>query len=150
MIKTERLNIRVLSDGEMREMIEKETDPEMKKAYGEMLQGCIDHPEKRPWYAVWRIEDHDGCYLGDLCFKGLDENGCTEIGYGIAPEYWCRGYASEAVKAVTDWALTQSGVKRIEAETDSDNIASQRVLEKCGFIPTGVIGEEGPRFALNS
>ena len=50
------------------------------------------------------------------------------------------------VVAITKWALSQPGVIRVEAETDSNNIASQRVLEKAGFIPTGTIGEEGPRF----
>jgi ribosomal-protein-alanine N-acetyltransferase len=37
----------------------------------------------------------------------------------------------------------------IEAETAPENIASKRVLEKCGFIANGKIGEEGPRFTLN-
>ncbi len=35
---------------------------------------------------------------------------------------------------------------RVEAETDPENKKSQRVLEKCGFAPLGIIGEEGPRF----
>ena len=35
-------------------------------------------------------------------------------------------------------------VKAVEAEVDSDNAASQRVLMKCGFRPNGKIGEEGP------
>ena len=42
----------------------------------------------------------------------------------------------------------QKGVEIIEAETDVDNIISQKVLSKCGFIANGVIGEEGPRFVL--
>lgn len=36
----------------------------------------------------------------------------------------------------------------VEAETAPDNKASQRVLEKCGFVPDGTTGEEGPRFVL--
>ena len=149
MIKTERMTIRILSDDEMRKLIEKQTDEEMKKAYGEMLQGCLDHPEQRAWYAVWVMEDFEGNTIGDLCFKGLDEKGCAEIGYGLAPEYWGKGYATEAVRALIRWAASQNGVRCIEAETDPDNIASQRVLEKCGFVPTGALGEEGPRFALD-
>ncbi len=34
----------------------------------------------------------------------------------------------------------------IEKQTDPENKKSQRVLEKCGFAPLGIIGEEGPRF----
>jgi len=52
----------------------------------------------------------------------------------------------EAVKAAVDWALMQDGVLRVEAETEPDNTASQRVLAKCGFVPNGIMGEEGPRY----
>lgn len=86
--------------------------------------------------------------VGDLCFKGLDSKGVVEIGYGILEEYQGQGYATEAVKAVTEWALQKNNVTAIEAETDVDNIISQKVLAKCGFIANGVIGEEGPRFVL--
>lgn len=48
--------------------------------------------------------------------------------------------------ALVQWASRQAGVLRIEAETDKDNKASQRVLEKSGFVPSEEIGEEGPRF----
>lgn len=44
------------------------------------------------------------------------------------------------------WASGQPGVTRIEAETEPGNAASQRVLEKSGFVLTGTTGEEGPRF----
>jgi len=42
--------------------------------------------------------------------------------------------------------LKQSGIYRVEAETDPENKKSQRVLEKCVFAPLGIIGEEEPRF----
>jgi ribosomal-protein-alanine N-acetyltransferase len=70
----------------------------------------------------------------------------VEIGYGIFEEYQGQLYATEAVGAAVNWALQQPGVTRVEAETALDNRASQRVLEKCGFLPSGTIGEEGPRF----
>ncbi len=54
-LKTERLILRVASDGEMRTLIAEEADAEMKKAYGEMLAGCLGEPEKRQWYAAWLL-----------------------------------------------------------------------------------------------
>ena len=48
------------------------------------------------------------------------------------------------------WAFGQKDVVFVEAETAPDNKASQRVLEKCGFVPDGTTGEEGPRFMLES
>ena len=81
-----------------------------------------------------------------MCFKGLNDDGSVEIGYGITEENQGKGYATEAVEAVIAWALNQSGVRQVEAETEPGNRKSQRVLEKCGFSPLGIIGEEGPRF----
>ena len=146
MLETKRLKIYIASREEMERYIEEQTDPELKQAYGEMLQGCIDCPDQWAWYAIWMIGLKDGTHVGDLSFKGLNPDGSVEIGYGIMDAYQGRGYATEAVAAAVSWALAQPGVTRVEAETDPDNRASQRVLEKCGFVPTGAVGEEGPRF----
>lgn len=149
MIETKRLMIKVATDEEMRLLIENETDDEMKVAYGEMLEGCINNPQARHWYAVWFIDTHQGKRIGDLCFKGVTAEGGVEIGYGLSPEYWGKGYATEAVEAMVDWASKQPEVKFVEAETEETNIASQKVLKKVGFLPTGKYGEEGPRFVWN-
>lgn len=146
MIEAKRLKIYPAAREQMEAFIAAETDAELKKAYTEMLEGCIQHPDQWEWYAMWMIELRDGTHIGDLCFKGLGENGVVEIGYGILEEYQGQGYATEAVGAAVHWALQQPGVKRVEAETEPDNRASRRVLEKCGFLPTGTFGEEGPQF----
>lgn len=148
-IRTERLRIRLASDDEMRTLISEETDGDLKAAYGEMLAGCETEPNLRQWFAAWFLELPDGVRIGDLCFKGLGADGMVEIGYGLLPEFFGQGYATEAVAAMTQWASQQSGVSRIEAETEPGNTASQRVLEKAGFVPTGKTGEEGPRFVRN-
>ena len=145
-IETKRLSIRMASQDEMLRYIEAETDDILKTAYQEMLRGCLDHPDQWEWYAIWMIALKDGTHVGDLCFKGFNADGSVEIGYGIKEEHQGQGYATEAVNAAVMWAFEQSGVTRVEAETEPDNSASQRVLEKCGFVPSGIIGEEGPRF----
>ena len=94
------------------------------------------------------IELKDGAHIGELCFKGLSADGIAEIGYGISEKYQNNGYATEAVKAVLDWAFAHPDIAVVEAETDSGNTASKRVLEKCGFALNGSIGEEGPRWAV--
>lgn len=53
---------------------------------------------------------------------------------------------TEAVRAISKWALAQEGVNRIEAETNPQNEASQRVLTCAGYVTTGEWGEEGPKF----
>ena len=149
-VETQRLKIYPASKEQMEAVVAAEPDAEMKKAYTEMLQGCLQNPAQWDWYAMWPIEQKDGTPVGDLCFKGLETNGVPEIGYGIAEAYQGRGYATEAVKAALGWAFRQPGVTAVEAETEPGNLASQRVLAKCGFVPNGETGEEGPRFTLSA
>ena len=68
-------------------IIDSQTDYILRKAYQEMLQGCLDHPGQWEWYAIWIIERKDGTHVGDLCFKGLNNDGSVEIGYGIRDTY---------------------------------------------------------------
>ena len=145
-IETARLVIHTATREEMLKIIDSQTDDVLQKAYKEMLQGCLDHPEQWVWYAIWIIECKDGSHIGDLSFKGLYVDGSVEIGYGIDEAYQGQGYATEAVNAAVMWALQQPGITCVEAETEPNNKASQRVLEKCGFVPSGIDGEEGPRF----
>ena len=147
-ITTDRLLLYPIGDDAMRRLIEEEPSPELRQAYGEMLRGCLDDPDNRIWYAVWYLElkDRPGTVVGDLSFKGLSPDGTVEIGYGLRKGFCGSGYMTEAVKAVCAWALTQTGVTRVEAETEPENAASKRVLARAGFVPTGTTGEEGPRF----
>ena len=146
MIQTERLNIHIASDDEMRDFIAAQELDVLREAYTEMLNGAIAHPNERAWYAMWMIELRDGTHVGELCFKGISPDGAVEIGYGIDGDFEGCGYATEAVSAVAAWAAQQESIKCVEAEAEEDNLASLRVLEKSGFVPTGERGEEGPRF----
>ncbi len=148
MIKTKRLQIYSATQEQMEEFITAQSDENLQAAYSEMLSGSLAHQEQWNWYAIWMIELEDGTHVGELCFKGLNENGVAEIGYGIAECCQNQGFATEAVQAVVDWAFRDPDVMAIEAEADPNNIASQRVLEKCGFAPNGKMGEEGPRYVL--
>lgn len=146
MIETERLIIHIASDDEMRDFIAAQELDVLREAYTEMLDGSLAHQNERAWYAMWMIELRDGTHVGELCFKGVSPDGAVEIGYGIDEQYQCHGYATEAVSAVTAWAAQQDGITHVEAEAEEENLASLRVLEKSGFVPTGERGEEGPRF----
>ena len=148
MIETKRMILYPASREQMEEIIAAEADAELKKAYGEMLAGALNNPGQWEWYTMWILEK-DGTRLGDLCFKGLDADGAIEIGYGIMEEYQGQGYATEALQALLAWAFSKPEVTRVEAETEAENIASQRVLEKCGFLPNGKTGQEGPRCTLS-
>lgn len=149
MIESTRVNIYPATKIQMEDLISAESDAELKSAYKEMLDGCLKNPNQWEWYAIWMIELKDGTHIGDLCFKGLDPKGIAEIGYGISKEYQNNGYATEAVKAVLGWAFDNPNVISVEAETDSGNEPSKKVLEKCGFTLNGEMGEEGPRYTIS-
>jgi len=90
------------------------------------------------WYAI-RIDNDHPILCGSTGFKGPpDKRGMVEIGYSVLPEFQRRGLATEMVAGIMQWAKHQPGVKQIEAETDINNKASIRVLEKNGFICVGV------------
>ena len=150
-LESQRLWLYPIGDEEMQRLSEAQTDPEMRKAYAEMLQGCLKDPGNRFWYAVWYMElkEQPGVIIGDYCFKGIADDGAVEIGYGLREGFCGHGYMTEAVRTASAWALSRPGVTRVEAETDPANTASQRVLMHAGFSPTGTFGEEGPRFACS-
>ena len=147
-LSSERIKIYPATRAQMEDLISGESDAELKKAYCEMLDGCLSNPSEWDWYAAWMIETLDGTHIGDLCFKGLSSGEAPEIGYGILKEFEGQGYATEAVKLALKWAFGHSKVNAVEAETEPDNAASQKVLKKCGFSPKGETGKEGPRFIV--
>jgi len=55
------------------------------------------------------------------------------VGYIINPAYWRQGYATEAVLTLLEYVKNHLNIYHIEATCDTENIASQKVLEKCGF-----------------
>jgi RimJ/RimL family protein N-acetyltransferase len=99
-----------------------------------------EHPEWESWltwYAI-RIDNDYPILCGGIGFKGPpDERGMVEIGYSLLPGFQGQGLATEMVAGIVQWAEHQPQVRQIEAETDIDNKASIRVLEKNSFICVG-------------
>ncbi len=102
--------------------------------------------ELHPWFTYWLIViDGENIGAGMAGFKGNpDKNGEVEIGYGIDPIYQSRGYMSEAVKALVDWAFSHPECKAINAPNVlPNNFPSQKVLVKNCFeeissTPSGI------------
>lgn len=90
------------------------------------------HPD--PIFTLYLIRlRSDGLAIGGLGFFGPpDENGRIEFGYGLVAAARGRGLATEAVMAALDFAAT-AGARSAAADTDLDNLASQRVLLKAGM-----------------
>ena len=147
-LQTKRLCITPRNLAEMMQLQQQESNPDMQQAYCSMAKTMQELPGQEEWGTNWKIALQDGTEVGGLCFKGApDENGSVEIGYGIEELHRCNGYATEAVMAATKWALSHQNVKSVTAQTDPDNIISQKVLLHNGFVPSGM-GEEGNLYKI--
>lgn len=95
--------------------------------------------------SAWMIVEA-GEIVGLCSIIRLPEAGDVHIGYGIAPSRQARGVATRAVAALLQWGRSDPRVATISADTSVDNIASQRVLERNGFIRIGerIDAEDGP------
>lgn len=101
--------------------------------------------ESREWL-YWMIkEKQSGKVVGTLCLWHFDETRSqAEVGYELHPDFWGRGYTTEALDRLLRYAFEEMALKELRAYTDQGNHASIRVLEKCGFIRRGTAEERGP------
>ena len=86
----------------------------------------------------WVIEqkaDHE--LLGMITARVDDQK--WELGYVLARSYWGKGYMTEALKRLVDWALKQQEIYRVWSVCDVDNLASARVMEKAGMQREGIL-----------
>lgn len=83
------------------------------------------------WVITVPAGDRDAAVIGAISCSVEDH--AAEFGFFLHPRHWGRGYASEAARAVVDWALSLPKIRRVWATCDAENLASVRVLEKAGL-----------------
>jgi len=116
-----------------------EVQEEIKKDLNYRIEDVKENPEQFEWFTSWEIilkgQEES---IGAIGFtRPPDENGTTSIGFYIDERHRKRGFATEALAAMTNWAFTNSTLLQIEAETLAQNKISQKVLQKNNFIITG-------------
>jgi RimJ/RimL family protein N-acetyltransferase len=91
--------------------------------------------------AIERVSD--GAFIG---WCGLTrwnpDYRSASLGYCLVDTAWGHGYATEAARALLQWAFDTLDLNRVQAETDTRNAASARVLEKLGFQREGTLRED--------
>lgn len=155
MIETERLIIQPLTYEQLLKYtkcdnsLEKEMNlnqtsriisPELKEAFEQtILPNVADKTKNYLYSTLWTaISKTEHKMVGDLCIIGEPNSaGEIEIGYGTYEEFRNKGFMTEIVKGIIEWAKSQSKVKSIIASTDKTNIASFKVLEKNRFVKNG-------------
>ena len=85
----------------------------------------------------------DGSFLGwSSLTRWSPEHGSASLTYCLAEAAWGQGYATEAARALLRWAFDTLDLNRVQAEADTRNPASRRVLEKLGFVHEGTLRED--------
>ena len=80
------------------------------------------------------IEKASSLPIGWCGLKYVDELGEVDIGYRLLPEFWGKGYALEACRAVLEHGWPHAGLHRIVATCMPENARSLRVLAALGFV----------------
>jgi len=110
---------------DVKEMVKAFTLPKIKKA------SSYNYLFMTFWIVV---EKETRTIVAELGFKGEpDEKGGVEIGYGTMPAQRGKGFMTEAVAGMINWAKMQVGIKYILAETEEKNIASMKIVQKNNF-----------------
>ena len=63
----------------------------------------------------------------------------ADVGYLLDRRHWGHGYATEAARAIVEWAFSKPSIRRVWATCDTENVASARVLEKAGLQREGTL-----------
>ena len=111
--------------------------PEVKKSVDEFSMTKIKAAGSYDFLFVtfWVVIEKSGKKIvAELGFKGApNESGEIEIGYGTMHQHRGKGYMTEAVAGMVQWAKNQVSVRWVLAETEETNIASIRIMEKNNF-----------------
>ncbi|WP_128381136.1 GNAT family N-acetyltransferase [Streptomyces cavernae] len=111
-----------------------------------MLVKAYEAGVHRPEWGVFvLVREEDGRAVGGMGFHGPPgEEDRAEIGYDLAEAARGHGYATEALRALSAWALARDDVKSLFAVVDRTNLPSQAVVSRAGFTR---VSADGERFA---
>jgi len=127
------------------------SDPQIQKMYSEpvystkaevkgLLDKYISSYEKNDYYRWAVIEKQSGICIGQIAIWLVDsKNHFCEIEYCIGSQFQRKGYCSEAVLAVRDFAFRSINMHKMQVCHKDGNLASKGVIQKCGFTYEGVL-----------
>lgn len=107
------------------------------------MAGCQQMAEDGTGARVAAERTSDQSFVGWCTFNSWNPDfRSASLGYCLNQSAWGRGYATEAARALLQWAFVTLGLNRVQSETDTRNVASARVLEKLGFEREGTLRED--------
>ena len=145
MIRTSRLSGVPLAESDFADLCALHRDERVTAAFHEQPLTDVDTREfldeklahwREHGFGIWIFRDDSGsfvgrCHLHHRLIEGEDE---IDLGYIVRPELWSNGYATEMGAAVIEHGLGELGFDSLAGTTLHDNVRSQHVLEKLGFV----------------
>ena len=111
-----------------------------KEAVKELLDKYIGSYEKIDYYRWAIVEKTTSECIGQIAYFLVDsKNHFAEIEYCIGSEFQCKGFATEATKAVIAYGFGKINLHKVQICTKTINAPSKRVIEKCGFTYEGTL-----------
>jgi [ribosomal protein S5]-alanine N-acetyltransferase len=150
-LETDRLVLRKITKDDASNMFSYLSDSEVMKYYGlEPFKTINEALDEISWYQSleknhtglrWGITlKENGIIIGSCGFHNfVSQHFRTEIGFELSRDYWGKGIAGEALKAIIAYGFQHFGFQRIEALIEPPNLLSQRLVEKQGFMKEGLL-----------
>lgn len=150
-LETERLILRQVTENDAESILTYLSDPAVMKHVGLLpFETIEDALGEIAWYESiyeektgirWGITLKDkGEVIGSCGFlKMASKHFRAEIGTELNKDYWGQGIASEAITAVLHYGFTRLNLQRIEGLIEPANLQSQKLFEKLGFVPEGLL-----------
>ena len=143
--KTGRLLLRQFNDADLKNVFLGLSHPEVTKYYGVHFKTLEETKKQLEWFAEleeketgiwWAVcsPDHS-IFYGAVGLYFLDSKlKKAETGFWLMPEFWGKGIITESIVPVLDYGFGKMHLKQIEAEVETENMMSIRVLKKLHFV----------------
>ena len=137
-IETERLILRPLTVADTEDVFLWAGDPVVNRYMPYPVHQSVE--QTKQWLSTLGDKDEFGFCLketgqviGSGSIKYVEEYDAYELGYNLNRAFWGKGYATEAAKAMLQWAYEQRNARKFMARHVTKNTSSGNVIRKCGF-----------------
>ena len=153
-LSTERLRLRSFTDADAEALYALHSDAHVLRYWDSppwtdraradgFLARCREMAEEGSGVRLAIDQRDDGSFLGWCSLSRWNPTyRSAALGYCLGEPAWGHGYATEAARAVLEWAFETLDLNRVQAETDTRNAGSARVLEKLGFRREGTLRQD--------
>lgn len=142
-LQTPRLHLRRFVPADLDDLYRLDSDPVVMRYVipprtwaetEEYLQKILENYDNGSGLTRWNVEELETrAFVGVIGLFRLPDDSDWEIGYRFFPKFWGKGYATEALRAVIDYAFENRNLPRLVAVANPENRASYRVMEKVGM-----------------